>query len=491
MAYTQTLNSHPLPESWLADQARKRPAAPALSVAGETLAYGELAARVAGLGAGLRAAGVGPGELLAWPVQSAYRTALLVHATAALDCALFPLNPDLPASRLESLLQQAGVDGWLGQGPPPLPGLRRLDLGALSAADPLAAGKPAAADPAVVRLVIATSGSSGEPKAVMLSAASLAAGVHASRQRLPLGPDDRWLCCLPLYHIGALAILYRCAEAGAAAIVHEGFDSAQVLGDLERQAVTHLSLVPAMLARLLEASGGRPPPAALRTVLIGGAALSPDLAQRALEAGWPLCVSYGLSEAGSQVATHCLAAGEAVVQGVVGQPLDGMEVAIRDRAGKPTQGPGRIWLRGPALMAGYANPQRRPGDGLQAGWFESGDLGRFDGEGRLTVEGRADAMLVSGGENVHPAQVEVLLERCPGVREAGVGGRADPVWGERVVAVVVGSVTPAELERWARDKLRGAMRPREFIQAAALPRTANGKLDRVRLRQLLADQPAE
>jgi O-succinylbenzoic acid--CoA ligase len=296
---------------------------------------------------------------------------------------------------------------------------------------------------------------------------------------MPLAAGDLWLACVPLRHIAGLSILLRCLEAGAGVSIHDGFDAARVWRDLRGQPVTHLSLVPAMLHQLLQVAAGQPPPARLRCVLIGGAALDPSLAARAQAAGWPLCVSYGMSETASQIATECgaLAGCEA---GRVGVPLAGFALRLEGLGDAR-----RIWLRGPALMLGYAAPGLAPGRGLADGWLLTGDIGRCD-DGVLRLRGRADDMLISGGENLHPAEVEPVLRAAPGVDDAALAAVADPVWGDLLVAVFSGSATPDSVAAHCRRHLAGARRPRHFCQLERLPYTASGKLDRLALRDLAA-----
>ncbi len=430
--------------SWVNRVAASRPDAAALILPDETLSYRQLLDRAHTLAQQLECT---QGTVLALQAASMAEVALSAHAASRLGRAIFPLNPALSPQRREVLLQ--------------------------------AAGGPVADE---IELFIATSGTQGEPKAVMLGGANLQAGVLASRSRLLLQAGDAWLACLPLYHIGGMAILYRCAEAGAAVVLHEGFDPQRVWNDLERYRITHISLVPAMLARLLDNCRDSPPPA-LKVALIGGGPLSVALAERARAAGWPVCASYGMSETGSQVATLCEMP-QGWVPGQVGSPLPGFEVEVVDEDGQPTSGIGRIRIRGAAVMTGYANPQRETGLGLAQGWFASGDLGFIDAQGKLTVLGRHDDMLVSGGTNVHPQQVEEVLKRCPGVADAALTSVADEVWGDFLVTVVVAEADDEALEKWCRNELTGAMRPRRFVRLPALPRNALGKLDRQALRDL-------
>ena len=334
--------------------------------------------------------------------------------------------------------------------------------------------------PSSVELIIATSGSSGEPKNVMLSGENMAASVAASQQRLPLRQGDVWLDCLPLYHIGGMSILYRCAAARATVLLHEGFEAQRVWHDIKAHRVTHISLVPAMLARLLDLAHGAPPPDTLKYALVGGGALSGALKARARASGWPLCASYGMSETASQLAT-LFPLPEDWTPGCVGTPLPGFEVRI---ANADASGVGVIQVRGAAVMAGYANPLHTFGDGLEDGWLSSGDLGRFDAAGQLYVLGRRDDMLVSGGVNVPPGEVEALLLRFPGVRDAALTALPDMVWGDRLVALVVGDAELEDLAAWCRENFASAWRPRVMRRVATLPRTAMGKLERGKLKSM-------
>jgi O-succinylbenzoic acid--CoA ligase len=431
--------------SWVNRVAATRPDAVALILPDEPLSYRQLLDRAHTLAQQLEGT---QGTMLALQAETMAEVALSAYAASRLGQVFFPLNPTLAPQRRDALLQAA--DGSAAEG---------------------------------IELLIATSGTQGEPKAVMLGGANLQAGVLASRSCLPLQAGDTWLACLPLYHIGGMAILYRCAEAGAAVVLHEGFDPLRVWNDLEKYCVTHISLVPAMLARLLDIYHDAPPPA-LKVALIGGGPLSATLAERARAAGWPIYASYGMSETGSQVATLCDLP-QGWEPGQVGPPLPGFEVEVVGEDGLPTSGIGRIRIRGAAVMAGYASPHRQTGLGLAQGWFTSGDLGCIDAQGNLTVRGRHDDMLVSGGSNVHPEQVEEVLKRCPGVADAALTSVADDVWGDLLVAAVVAEADDEALEKWCRNELAGAMRPRRFIYLPALPRNALGKLDRQALRDLV------
>jgi O-succinylbenzoic acid--CoA ligase len=430
--------------------------------------------RIAGVAGLLAASGMTAGRPLAVLTPSAAVVALVLHAAWRLGCPLFPLDPSLPEGVLSDLLDT--VDARHVVGERDLAGrtmIRSADILRAEGRKPktdVLAGTDAA-------LLVATSGSTGRPKAVMLTAGSLMAAAHASAERLPLATGDAWLACLPLFHIGGLSILTRCALAGATAVLHDRFDAGAVLTTVDHRRISHLSVVPAMLGLLLEASADRPPPASLRHVLVSGAALSGGLARRAAAAGWPIRPSYGMSETASQLATlERLPADWR--PGHVGRPLAGARIAV--------DADGRLRVRGPMLMAGYANPRLRPGDGLDDGWFLTSDAAEITDAGELVILGRLDDILVSGGHNIHPQMVEDMVGRCPGVTDVGISGRPDPLWGQRLVAVIVGSLTAEAFVDWCRTNVPSAFRPREAIKVAALPVNSAGKLDRTRLRRLVA-----
>ncbi|MCX7897598.1 MAG: AMP-binding protein [Rhodocyclaceae bacterium] len=311
-------------------------------------------------------------------------------------------------------------------------------------------------------LIITTSGSTGIPKGVKLSWRAIAAAARLSNRAFSFGPGDCWLCPLPLYHIGGAMILYRALRAGAAAVIHEGFDVEAIRAEFARRPITHVSLVPTMLAKLLEA--GIAPPASLRVALIGGAALARPLFLRARAAGWPIVPSYGMSET-CAVACACRDADETWPEGDAGQPLAGVRVRLGSHS--------RIEISTPARYLGYLGEPS-----LQGAWITTNDLGEIDAKGRLRILGRLDEVINSGGMKIHPAEIENRLLACAGVSAAGVVGLPDPLWGQTIACAFVGWIEEAALERWCREWLPSSMRPRRFLRVGSLPMTATGKLDR-------------
>ena len=313
-----------------------------------------------------------------------------------------------------------------------------------------------------VSLVIATSGSTGTPKGAELSAAALAASARATMARIGTGEGDRWLSCLPWHHIGGLQVLLRARMSGTPLVVHDRFDVERFRAERD---VTLTSLVPTQLLRLLDAGVDL---SHLRAILLGGAMASPALLARAAAAGAHVVTTYGMSET----------SGGCVYDG---RPLDGVDVAV-DRDG-------RIRLRGPMLMSRYRLAPELTAASLQQGWFVTSDVGTIGPDGDLTVHGRVDDVVVTGGENVVTTEVASVLAEHPRVADALVTGVPDDEWGQRLVAVVVpAGPAPdlAELREWCRRTLPVAAAPRGLVIVDEIPRLSSGKPDRQAVQSLAA-----
>jgi O-succinylbenzoic acid--CoA ligase len=300
-----------------------------------------------------------------------------------------------------------------------------------------------------VATVMFTSGTTAAPKPVHLTLRNWEANAIGSALALGLDQNERWLCVMPLAHVGGLSILLRSTVYATTVILHERFDTQAVLAELmdPTRAVTLVSLVPTMLARLLDAGLEHPP--ALRWALLGGGPIPQPLLDRAARSGVPVAPSYGMTEGCSQIATF-------------GMPLHGVELRVEA---------GEVVVRGPNFAANTLGDD---------GWLHTGDLGELDAAGRLRIIGRRSDTIVSGGENVAPAEVEAVLLEHPAVADAGVFAREDIEWGERVVATVVlragHTASTDELKQFAGARLARFKVPKEIDFAEALPRTASGKL---------------
>lgn len=468
----------------LLDEAcQRQPEAAVLQLAGDSLSYRHLREQTEALADYLHSQGLRSGDTLAAVSASTQLITLLSIACSRLGVTLFPLSPRLPEVHRDQLLRQAGVSfklqGEIGRSVED-PGITAMAI--LPVDLKTVHGRPGV-KPA---LIVATSGSSGSPKGVMLSEQALLANAGAVNRRLDFQGDDCWLHCLSSSHIGGLAILYRTLVAGGTMVVVEDFAGERVWQQINQGPVTHISLVPAMLHELLTVTQ-QAPPAGMRVALVGGAPLPAGMAMRARRAGWPLWASYAMSEMASQLAAGPVADIDVPAggDGFVLPLLDGVECEAIDDSGMSVGGPGRLRVRGEGLMLGYANPEREPGLGLdRQGWFVTGDLGEVEA-GRLRVNARADEVLISGGEKVHPARVEELLRSCEGVRQVCVIGTPDPVWGDRVCAVYQGDLTEEVLDAWCRSHLAGISRPRRFVRVQSFPMLPNGKIDRQAIKRML------
>ena len=330
----------------------------------------------------------------------------LTAAWAAGD-AVLPVDPRLPADARELLLDRLGVGEDVEPGD---------------------------------ALVVATSGTTGEPKGAVLTHEALAAAAWLTSRRVAVDPEfDRWLACIPLAHVGGLGVVVRALITGTPCVVRERFE--------HRTGATLVSLVPAHLQRFDVSE--------FRTVLLGGQAPPAEVPANVV-------ATYGLTETGGGVVYD-------------GLPLDGVEVRVEEDE--------RIWLRGPTMLRSYRDGTD-PKD--PRGWLDTGDFGALGADGRLTVFGRSGEMIVTGGEKVWPTPVEQALLQHPAVADVAVAGRADAEWGQRVVAYVVprDRATPPSLETLratVKDQLPAYMAPREVVAVDALPRTPLGKVQRERL----------
>jgi O-succinylbenzoic acid--CoA ligase len=445
---------------WLRQRAQVTPARLALIVSPARWTFEELDTRVDAAAAALRELGVTPGRRVGLKGTNSAGFVVAVFALMRLGAVSVPLNirlsqPELDwqttDAELQLVLDDAALDDLLGASPSG-PILRDFAL----------------AEP---HSVIYTSGTTGRPKGAILTYGNHWWSAVASALNLGIAADDRWLACLPLFHVGGLSILLRGVACGMTVVVHPRFDAAAVNAALAEERVTIVSVVATTLDRMLTARGAEPFPKHLRCVLLGGGPAPLPLLERALAARAPVVQTYGLTETASQVVT--LAPEDAIRKlGSAGKPLLGTRLRLADD--------GEICLAGPTVSPGYLHhPARR-------GWLRTGDLGRLDEDGFLYVLDRRADLVISGGENVYPAEVEAVLAEHPDVGEAGVFGVADPEWGQVVHAAVSprpgAVIDEAGLLTFCRARLAAYKVPRRIEVRPELPRTAAGKLLRRTLR---------
>jgi len=421
-----------LVESWLHRAARARPDAVALDAPDGRLTYAQLDAAATAAARRLAALGARPADRVALALPAGAAFAVALHGCMRLGAVAVPIDLRLRAN--ERAARTAGCAVVLDA---PLAGGEGHDA-------PLTATH----DLDATAIVVHTSGTTAAAKPVELTYGNWLWSALGSAVALGLGPDERWLCTLPLSHVGGLSILLRSAIYATTAIVHDGFDAAAVVRELETGRATLVSVVPTTLARLLDAGLSDPP--TLRAALVGGGPIAPALLDRARDAGVPAVTTYGLTEACSQVTAG-------------GPALFCTRVELGDD--------GEILVSGPTVA-----PRARAADGR----LHTGDLGRLDADGTLHVTGRAADTIVTGGENVAPAEVEAVLATHPAVADVAVHGTTDVQWGERIVATIVlaagATATARELAGYCRVRMAPYKVPKEFRFSLDLPRTQSGKL---------------
>jgi o-succinylbenzoate---CoA ligase len=447
---------------WLRQRAQTTPARLALVADPVRWSFADLDQHVDAAAAALKDLGIRAGDRVALRAPNGPGFVVAVHAVMRLGAVLVPINTRLTPIEVDwqradaepvMLLDEAAANGLL-QSPasPPLDREFNLD------------------EP---HSIIYTSGTSGRPKGAILTYGNHWWSAVASALNLGLAPGDGWLASLPLFHVGGLAILLRGVIYGMTAVVHPRFDPALANQAIDDGSVSIVSVVSAMLDRMLAERGERPYPSTLRCVLLGGGPAPLPLLERAQRAAAPVVQTYGLTETASQVAT--LAPEDAVRKlGSVGKPLMGSQIRI--------EADDEICVRGPTVSPGYLHHAQATRDG----WLRTGDLGYLDDEGYLYVLDRRDDLIVSGGENVYPSEVEAALLAHPAVEDAGVIGLEDATWGRTVAALVKlqpGRVAGAEeLMAFCRQRLAGYKVPRRIDFGEALPRNAAGKLVRREIR---------
>ena len=438
-------------DNWLAQRAETCPERVALIADGLELTYAELEREAAASARRLAARGVRRGATVALELRPGLEHVVLIHALMKLGAVAYTVNPRLRDAEREAEVERSGamlvVSAGAGAGTTEadLPLLGEHDLDAVCS-------------------LVTTTGTTGGPRAVGLTYGNHLWSAVGSAFNLGVDPGDRWLCCLPLHHVGGLSILMRSVIYGTGAVVDDGFDPDRVSAAFERDRVTLVSVVTTQLVRLLERGVDVSSP---RAILVGGGPVPTDVLAEAVGRGATVVQTYGLTEAASQVTTLSPEdAGRKL--GSAGRALLTTHLRIQD---------GEILVQGPTVAPGCAD---------EDGWLHTGDLGSIDSEGFLYVIDRLGDVIVSGGENVVPAEIEAVLRRHPGVADAAAVGREDPEWQEAVTAVIVlrdgATVTADELRAHCAADLSGFKVPKRFEFVTELPRTSSGKVLRRALR---------
>ena len=496
-----------LTTDWLRVRLQASPEAPAVMTDGSAYTFRELDAMVSRLCGYLKREGVAAGEHVALLMPNSPAAVCAIFAMSRLGTTIVPLNTRLTQSEIiwqikradcirilcspttEAVARQAAEDGLHLYVLPEA----SADLEAWLTVAPMSIETaPPNQNLHSLQAIQFTSGTTGFSKGAMITYANHLWGAIGSAFKLGVQTDDRWLVCMPLFHVGGMAILFRSCLYGTAIVPQRGFDEETIIRSLETEKITLISLVPTMLKRLLDAGlcAGRAPD--LRLILLGGAAAPTDLLESAFDAGLPVAVTYGLTEATSQVAT--MRPKEARAKpGSPGRALLFSEVNIVDENGKSAAAnqPGEVVVRGPSVMTGYYADDEATRSALRNGWFHTGDIGYLDDDGDLWILNRRSDLIVSGGENIYPAEVERVLRSHPQVAEVCVVGLPHADWGQQVAALVQldrpGAIDGDELLDYCRKSLAGYKQPRLLVFTDEIPTTGSGKIHRHAVEELLAN----
>ena len=486
---------------------------PAIAVlGGATSSYAELGDRVALAAAALREAGVARGDRVAFAAGNTPDIVEYLVATLALGAVFVPLNTRLSAAELQFIVTDAQcrvtvADGDLarhlepvqhalgsrlvgcGAGELPAGWTRDRDL-APGPVPPLQ--QAAATDAGDLAILMYTSGTTGSPKGVMISHANLLASVRNLMLIVTFGNDSGMLAMTPIFHVAALALVLCTVATGGRVVIMPAFSPARFFDALDEHPITFTFGVPAMLQMI--AAEDRFAGCDLSRVLLmcAGAPVPPALLERYLLQGAKITQGYGLTESTGTVSLLEPSMARAKL-GSAGLPFPTTAVQLRDEAGRVIDAPGvdgEIWAKGTSMVSGYWNRPAETAELLDAdGWLRTGDAARFDDEGYLFITDRVKDMIISGGENVYPAEVEKVLVTHPAVAEVAVIGTPDERWGESVCAVVVlrggATLDLDELQAHARRHLGGYKVPRRLHVVNELPRNASGKVLKRNLRARL------
>lgn len=465
---------------------------PCLRDAREELTYAQMARRVDAVAEQLAEHGIGAGDIVAIMLPNRVELLLAMLAAWRLGAAVTPINPVFTANEAEYQLLDSGAAIVVNAGPhAPTAGLPSIAVDALRA-EPMTGVPHREVRPGDLALLIYTSGSTGRPKGVMLDHANLQAMASMLVVHMGLTDADHCLLVLPLFHVNAICVSFLSTMlAGGQLTVLERFAPLSFLEAVALHRPTFFTAVPTIYARLAELPAEVvPDTSSLRFAICGAAPVSKELLKRCEERfGFAMVEGYGLTE--GTCATTCNPVNGLRKPGTVGPPLPGQEIAVVSPTGEflPPGETGEVAVRGANVMRGYLGRPDETAAALVDGWLRTGDVGRIDEDGYLVLVDRAKDMIIRGGENIYPKEIESVLYGHPAVLEAAVVGAPHPLYGEVPVAYVVAyphlQVTPGDLLDHCRLGLTKVKLPVEIHLLGELPKNPVGKTDKLSLRKSL------
>ena len=483
---------------WIERHARFAPAAAAIRFEGRETSYADLARRIARAAAVLAGLGVKRGDAVAYLGLNNPATLALLFACARLGAMLVPLNWRLAPPEHGRVLSDCPprvlfVEPAFAAHAQAIEGA--IEATGIAALEQDVAGSPAAQGSEDSPLLLCyTSGSTGAPKGVVLTQRAILWNALNSAHMHDLTSADRVLTTLPLFHVGGMNIQTTPAlHSGASVTLHARFDPQAALAAIERERITLAVLVPAQLSALMELPRWESADlSSLRMITTGSTIVSEAFVRKASGRGVPVIQVYGSTET-CPIAAYVRAADALRKAGSAGVPALHCELKVvgEDGAELAPGRDGEILVRGPNVAAGYWNAPGETAQAFEGGWYRSGDIGRFDDEGHLYVVARRKDMIISGGENIYPAEVESVLLECPAIEEACVVGKAEERWGETVVAAVVlkpgRRMTEAEAMALFQGRIARYKHPREVRFLERLPRSPLGKVQREAVRTAISE----
>ncbi|MGD6817027.1 o-succinylbenzoate--CoA ligase [Metabacillus sp. 84] len=471
--------------NWLMQRAYLTPERIGLETKENALTFKEMHEMALKRAGALMSFGVKKGDRVAILMKNSSEMVHMIHAVFYCGGAAVLLNTRLSASEMHYQIKDSGA-ALLITGAEFSGQVQEMDIKTFTAvqAEPifrLPVEFETEFDLAETAVIMYTSGTTGKPKGVMQTFGNHYWSAVGSALNLGLHTEDKWLAAVPLFHISGLSILFRSVIYGITVQLHEQFDAKTVNQSILKEKVSIVSAVSTMLAALVQDLNGGTYPETFRCMLLGGGPAPASLLSRCKDKNIPVFQTYGMTETSSQFATL---PPEYALQksGSAGKPLFPCRIKVVDGSGDEAgvNVPGEIMVKGPNVMKGYWNNEEATRKAMHQGWLKTGDIGRIDEEGFLFMMDRRSDLIISGGENIYPAEIESVLQEHPLVLEAGVTGVADDRWGQVPHAYVAVSqdISGNELLQFCSERLAKYKVPKKIIFTDALPRNASRKLQR-------------